>query len=152
MGEKTRRRLLFFYILILLAAVILRLVYVVLDVGYHALWAAPWAMRYNWYFTFCIRPMAMAALGAIPALWVETGHLHGLHKPMRLLLLLICILPVLILTIYPLIWLSGVVSGDVARWLWIQVYYAAVEPVCCTLLGFAGGFGLRLWLDRKGDV
>lgn len=152
MSEKTRRRLLFFYILILLAAVILRLVYVVLDVGYHASWAAPWAMRYRMLYNFIVTPMACAALGAIPALWVETGHLHGLHKPMRLLLLLICILPVLILTIYPLIWLSGVVSGDVARWLWIQVYYAAVEPVFCTLLGFAGGFGLRLWMDRKGDA
>lgn len=152
MGEKTRRRWQFFYILILLAAVILRLVYVVLDVGYHASWAVPWAMRYRMLYNFIVTPMACAVLGAIPALYLETGHLHGLNKVMRLLLLLICILPVLILTIYPLLWLSGVVSGDVAQWLWIQVYYAAVEPVLCTLLGFAGGLGLRIWQDRKGDA
>lgn len=152
MREKTRRRLLFFYILILLAAVVFRVIYEALDVGYHASWAVPWAMRYNWYHVFFIRPTAMAALGSIPALYVETGHLHGLHKSMRLLLLPICILPVGVLVIYPLLWRAGVVSGDAAQWLWTRVYYTAVEPVFCTLLGFVGGLGLRIWLDRKGDA
>ena len=152
MKEKTRRRLLFVYSLILFAALVFRVVYEVLDVGYHASWATSWAMRYNWYHIFSVRPMAMAALGAIPALWVETGHLHGLNKAMRLLLLILCCLPVLILMIYPLLWRSAVVSGDTAFRLWAQVYSVAVKPAFCALLGFFGGFGLRLWLDRKGDA
>ena len=152
MGEKTRRRWLFFYILILLAAVILRLVYVVLDIGYHASWAVPWAMRYRMLYNFIVTPMACAALGAIPALYLETGHLSWLIKPIRLILLPVCVLPVLAVILHAVLWLLGMLEGEWARRLWILVYYVATEPVLGVLFGFVGGLGLRIWLDRKGDV
>ena len=150
MKTKTQRRLLFLYMLILLAVAAFYLVYALLGAEQQAHWGDMNWIRLRWIRNLAVGPLAWAAMGAIPALYVQTGHLHRLTGRLRLLLMLACVGCAVFFLGYPMLHLTGWLKEEVYLWLWSRVvYWVAHQSGCSVLLGFMGSFGIRVWLDRK---